>query len=155
MKKNSHILLGMLTALTFNVPLTACVIGSLSPDIDVKWTKNQSSLLSAHRGITHHLIVALFLIFFSFVLENEWIKGFIYGYLSHLFGDLMTKTGIPYWKHKDRLALKIFKTGSIEEYIFVYSLIVVIFAVLFLTSGYTAFIPFEVQSFLNIQFPHP
>ena len=145
MKKISHISLGILSAVLFNTPITTSILGSLAPDLDVKWSKPNVNrgLLGSHRGITHHLIVAFFLLFSLFFIKNIWYKGFVIGYISHLFGDLLTMTGIPYRKHKDRISLKLFKTGDLFEYVFLFLLFLVIISISVYSAGPTSVLPFE------------
>ncbi len=54
-----------------------------------------------HRGITHFLILPIFIFLFSFLLPFEYAKTFIFaisiGWLFHEFGDMMTKGGIKNW----------------------------------------------------------
>lgn len=54
-----------------------------------------------HRGITHFLILPVFLFLFSFLLPFEYAKTFILaisiGWLLHEIGDMMTKGGIKNW----------------------------------------------------------
>jgi membrane-bound metal-dependent hydrolase YbcI (DUF457 family) len=144
MKKISHIAIGILTGIAFSLPITTSVIGALAPDIDVKWTKSSQSLVYSHRGITHHVLLAFFLIILTIVINNIWFTGFTSGYLSHLFSDMLTKSGIPYWKHKDRIAVKLFSTGEKYEFGFVLSLSASIIIMMILLDV-KAVIPFEVH----------
>jgi inner membrane protein len=126
---------GGIFGLLFNVPVVFAMIGSVLPDIDIKWAGmyKGNTLLTSHRGITHHVIVgaigmlSIFLIPLFFHVPSlimDFYKGFVVGYISHLFADTMTKSGIPYWKHKDRIAVKLFRTRSFGEYAFVFALLV-------------------------------
>jgi inner membrane protein len=109
--------------LTFLIIL---VIGSKLPDIDIpesvigKETRPVSNILSVffgHRGFFHSL---LFVILFSFVLfllkiPYVFIIAFSLGYLSHLFLDAFTKSGInPLWPANINLKGNV-KTGSLSE----------------------------------------
>jgi len=135
MTYRSHLAVGGIFGMLFNVPVVPAMIGSVLPDIDIKWAGmyKGNSLFTSHRGITHHVIVgiigilSIFLIpiFFHIpALMMDFYKGFVVGYISHLFADTMTKSGIPYWKHKDRIAVKLFSTKSFGEYVFVFALLV-------------------------------
>ena len=128
-------IVGGIFGMLFNVPVVFAMIGSVLPDIDIKWTGmyKGNTLLTSHRGITHHVIVgiigllSIFLIPLFFHLPTlimDFYKGIVVGYISHLFADTMTKSGIPYWKHKDRMAVKLFRTKSFGEYVFVFALLV-------------------------------
>jgi len=134
MTYRSHLIIGGIFGLLFNVPVVASMIGAVLPDIDLKWSKmySGSGLFTSHRGITHHVIVgfigflSMFLIPAMFrmpVLYSDMFKGLVVGYISHLFADTMTKSGIPYWGHKDRISVGLFRTRSLGEYIFVYALL--------------------------------
>ena len=47
-------------------------------------------------------------------IDNMWLL--IAGFGAHLAGDLITKDGIPlFWPLKNRVALKLFRTGSWVE----------------------------------------
>jgi len=135
MTYRSHIVVGGIFGMLFNVPVVFAMIGSVLPDIDIKWAGmyKGNSLLTSHRGITHHVIVgaifilSIFLIPIFFHLPTlimDFYKGITVGYISHLFADTLTKSGIPYWKHKDRIAIKLFRTKSFGEYMFVFALLV-------------------------------
>ncbi len=56
--------------------------------------------------------------YFSFEIQNL-ITGLwfiFYGYIVHLFGDFLTKEGIPlFWPIKQKFGLKLFRTNSITE----------------------------------------
>jgi hypothetical protein len=57
---------------------------------------------------------------------------------------MLTKSGIPYWKHKDRIAVKLFSTGEKYEFGFVLSLSASIIIMMILLDV-KAVIPFEVH----------
>lgn len=135
MTYRSHMIVGGIFGMLFNVPVVPAMVGSVLPDIDIKWAGmyRGNTLFTSHRGITHHVIVgvigilSIFLIPLFFHLPTlimDFYKGFAVGYISHLFADTMTKSGIPYWKHKDRIAVKLFRTRSFGEYAFVSALLV-------------------------------
>jgi inner membrane protein len=130
--------LGSTSAVLF---LSASAIGSLSPDFD-----EEGSYLSRkipvlpmifkifgvkHRGATHRAIAvfALCVFFVSLALiekDNTLIlpiaTGFIFGYIFHLLGDMLTKGGIRkfFYPVSEKTAVLFprkyrFYTGSIEE----------------------------------------
>lgn len=95
--------------------ITACVIGVLLPDIDIKGSKIGKkakivnfivSKLFSHRGIIHTPIVACFLSQLLYLILNPNIPEyatyitimFFCGYLLHLFQDIFTtkNKGIMY-----------------------------------------------------------
>lgn len=80
-------------------------LGALLPDIDhpESWLGRRLKPISipisavfGHRGITHSLLAILAL---GIVLLGEigpaWVSPLVVGYLSHLAGDWLTKSGIP------------------------------------------------------------
>lgn len=140
MTKTSHKIIGITTAYMFGLPIIPAFIACTLPDIDTKWMKG-NSLLTAHRGITHHVFLIVLLTVFAFVLRNTLFTSFALGYISHLFADMLTISGIPYWTNKERIALKLFKTGSIAEYIFV--LMFVSIVVFVFTFKHSIYIPVD------------
>jgi inner membrane protein len=128
-------IVGGIFGILFNVPVVPAMIGSVLPDMDIKWAGmyKGNTLFTSHRGITHHVLVGAIGVFSIFLvplffhlptLIMDFYKGFVVGYISHLFADVLTKSGIPYWKHKDRIAVKLFRTKSFGEYAFVSALLV-------------------------------
>lgn len=115
-------------------------LGSLLPDIDhpKSWLGGRLFFLSfplwaifGHRGITHSLLAILAMVgsvyfFFDEIRENnlDWLLPLIIGYLSHLFADYLTNSGIPLFypvKRRIRSPLTV-KTGSMGEYFLVYAM---------------------------------
>ncbi len=126
-----------------HVPLviaTASAAGALLPDIDHpgsafgRRVKPVSLLISAifgHRGITHSRLAALalgLLLFFKVELMPDWAFGLVIGYLSHLIGDWMTPSGVPLlWPSREKFcAPYVFRTGSIDEAMFMVTMLVVL-----------------------------
>lgn len=76
-------------------------------------------LLFGHRGLTHALIVPgiILLAELSFGISH-W---FSFGYLTHILGDFLTPKGVPLLSPfvKSSFSLKVFRTGSILEWIIV------------------------------------
>lgn len=136
----------------FNVPVVFAMLGSVLPDMDIKWAGmyRGNGLFTSHRGITHHVVVgiiallSIFLVPMFFHLPTlimDFYKGFVVGYISHLFADAMTSSGIPYWRHKDRIAVKLFRTKSFGEYAFVFALLM---ATIFYTTAEKQ-LPYEIK----------
>ncbi|GEM_PF-2122187 len=76
-------------------------------------------LLFGHRGVTHALIVPGILFFVELsVGVSHWLS---FGYLTHILGDFLTPKGVPLFSPfvKYSFSLKVFKTGSILEWIIV------------------------------------
>ncbi|AIY82530.1 hypothetical protein U729_1934 [Clostridium baratii str. Sullivan] len=123
-------------------------LGSLFPDIDLK-----SSFISKrhpfiakhfgrhfrHRSFTHSLICVLILFLICKILISisslnvaivSICYGFLFGYISHLLLDLLTKEGIElFFPLKTNIKVFFIKTGSKAEKIFykVLKVIVVFF----------------------------
>ena len=142
MKRISHQLVAVTTAYAFGLPLFPAFIASTLPDIDVKWMKG-NKLLTAHRGITHHILLGTFLVLLAWFSQNKIFLSFAIGYVSHIFADMLTTSGVPYWTNKDRIALDIFSTGSLLEYLYVMFYMLAIFSGKALS--HSIYIPVDVQ----------
>ena len=145
MTKKSHQIIGIITALGLNLPVIPALIGSTLPDIDIHFRNKRGGLLFSHRGITHHILLVLVLIASVFLVDNIFYTSFVAGYVSHIVADIMTISGVPYWKNKDRFALKLFKTNSIGEYVFVFILIFIVFGYMIKEKGLYSIVPLELQ----------
>ncbi len=121
MKRSSHITVGVATAYLLGLPILPAMVGATLPDIDLylKECRLRWKLLCNHRGITHHALLGLVLGFLIPLAGNPFLKSFLVGYLSHLFADLLTPKGIPFWRYGDRISLSLVRTGSFGEYILV------------------------------------
>lgn len=128
MTRYSHIAIGSLSAYVLGLPVLPAIIGSVAPDIDTLYSKG-NGLLMSHRGITHHLVLGIFLLLSSFLTQNPVLMSFAVGFFSHIWADSLTIKGIPYWSNKDRISFKLFSTGSPIEYMFVASLFITVFFV--------------------------
>ena len=106
-------------------------------DIDIKnskfgnrWYFRPLQWLTKHRGFLHSLVSALIL---SLVVGgvNLWAGfGFFVGYISHLFLDCWTKSGIKlFWPFNWKIKGFIKSGGIIEQVIFVLFLLGNIFIV--------------------------
>ena len=106
-------------------------------DIDIKnskfgnrWYFRPLQWMTKHRGILHSLIFALLLslIVGSFSLWAGF--GFFIGYLSHLFLDCFTKSGVRlFWPLKFKIKGFVKSGGIVEQIIFVLLLFLNIFIV--------------------------
>ena len=103
------------------------VIGAIIVDIDLSNSKVGKNLLLRpfqffikHRGMVHSLIFGLF-ISVLIVSLSQWAGfGFFVGFMSHLFLDSLTASGIEFfWPWKKRIGLGIKTGGIIEEIFFV------------------------------------
>lgn len=142
MMARNHIPLAMSTwwvyALGTDAPIEvhgsmAAAIGGLLPDLDhpesvlgrrLKLLSLPLSALCGHRGTTHSLIAVIALLgalsglatFPAGQHLDSVIAPLIIGYLSHLFGDSLTPSGIPlFWPAKKTYSFNLFKTKSWQE----------------------------------------
>lgn len=118
--------------------LAGGVLGGMLPDIDHPasafgrrvWPVSMViSEIFGHRGITHSLIAVAVISFVAgySVSVLDWhpgysvpfILGLSIGYMSHLFCDWMTNTGVPLlWPNRKRFASPVtIQTGSPVEYL--------------------------------------
>ena len=109
-----------------NHPLDLILVGTgaIFPDaIEIKL--QNLGIKVEHRGLSHSfllwLIIFSIIIMFLYYKKTIWARmglSFVIGVFGHLFGDILTKTGIPLFVKQPRIKLKLFKTGSIWEYMF-------------------------------------
>ncbi|MCK9171933.1 MAG: metal-dependent hydrolase [Desulfuromonas thiophila] len=146
MMAHTHVLIGVsgYTALAMasngSLPLDsmtigAAALGSLAPDIDHpgSWLGRRLffvslplSALIGHRGATHSLIASVaasagmwwYLQYGSTPLP--WLVAFLFGYISHLFADWNSNSGVPFfWPQKTRYrAPWAINTGGFIEHLF-------------------------------------
>lgn len=99
-------------------------------------------MIRSHRKMTHSFVFVSLLVFYSYLIEKwlgvPWfyLSGLIIGVMSHLFGDYITKKGIPFvypLSSKHSQFLVTFRTGSNVERVIVYGLVV--WNVWFLTNS--------------------
>lgn len=88
-------------------------------------------MIKSHRKMTHSIFFVVLMVIYSIILEKvfqiSWIyiNGVIIGILSHLFGDFLTKKGIPLFYPLSNKHIQFpvtFRTGSISEKVVVYSI---------------------------------
>jgi inner membrane protein len=104
-------------------------IGAILPDIDEpnsyigKRLKFVSKILKffklKHRTYTHSLFFPLLIFLLGKIHPVFYFISF--GVFMHIIGDFLTNGGVPlfYPLYKKKLCLKLFKTGSILEFIIV------------------------------------
>ena len=113
-------------------------------DIDVKsskignhWYFRPLQWVIKHRGVLHSLVFALFL---SLIVGgfNLWAGfGFFAGYISHLFLDCLTVSGVRlFWPFKFKIKGFVRSGGIVEEVIFVLLLLGDIFIIGKVVFGY-------------------
>jgi len=137
-----------------------CMIGSLFPDIDESKSKISKSIpffltyfmnKFSHRGFTHNIFG---LAFFNtlFFLSTEYIfgvntatiasLGFFTGYISHIFGDMVTYSGLEFIPGFHRMKIGIFgsfKVGSTVE-LKIYNIYLVVQVFLFFVLFYRLYV---------------
>ncbi len=142
MKWITHQLVAVGTAIVLEMPpiaIAATFFGSVLPDIiDQKisrWSSNpQKTFNSIHRGLSHWFgWYALLYCFAEYAFANprsfgidvgkevlHILSGLGFGGLFHILLDMCTPSGVPLspFKLKRRATLKLFSTGSVQEYMF-------------------------------------
>ena len=133
----THFVFGVTTAfglsqlgwLEASIPVFAAAgFGSLLPDIDhpgsvvgrrLWFVSIPVAMIFGHRGITHSLIavVAISAAIAWQTGSQQWIVALAIGYLTHLMGDWLTPSGVPFlWPNRRKFVSPIgFKTNSIAE----------------------------------------
>ncbi len=113
------------------VSLGVVAIGSVFPDIDDphSWLGRRlwpiakiTSMLTRHRGFTHSLLGAALIIVGMGLIANAGYSlslVFLFGYLSHLFADFFSNSGVPLlWPSKSRFCFPYaLQTGGFTEYL--------------------------------------
>lgn len=118
--------------------LVGSIVGGLIPDIDTptsafgKPLKPVSKLINkgfGHRTITHSGLWLIPLIILYVYTKNEFVLGYIIGFLSHLFSDTLTSGGIPwlYPLERKRIRLTRIKSGDGDLLLTILSVIVFVF----------------------------
>jgi inner membrane protein len=104
-------------------------IGAILPDIDEphSYIGNKFSFLSKffkllglkHRTFTHALIFPSLVTLLGIIHPIFFFIA--YGIVMHILGDFLTKSGVPlfYPAFKKKFGLKVFKTGSLGEFLFI------------------------------------
>ncbi|MFA4960790.1 MAG: metal-dependent hydrolase [Candidatus Pacearchaeota archaeon] len=103
------------------------VIGAVIVDIDIKnskvgrrWYLRPFQFFIKHRGVVHSLLFGLF-VSVLVASVSQWAGfAFFAGFISHLFLDFLTESGINlFWPWKKKFGLWIKSGGLIEEIFFV------------------------------------
>lgn len=130
MKKYTHLIFALLLFLMLNFifryPIYLCIfafIGAMIPDLDLNFGK-------LHRCLFHNLwflIIVLFLGFNFHLIDNTIAIVISMGFISHLLIDGVTPSGIYFlWPIKIFKIKGPFKTGSLNEYLIMFALLIVI-----------------------------
>ena len=126
------VLVFFLLNLAFEIPnkillFVFVIIGAIIVDIDIKnskvgrrWYFRPFQFFIKHRGMVHSLIFGLF-VSVLIAAVSQWAGfGFFAGYMSHLFLDFLTCSGVMFfWPWKKKFGLGIKTGGIIEEIFFV------------------------------------
>lgn len=143
----THVIISVTAAVAIstidNAPFSAATlagvaIGSLLPDIDepnsyigkrTRGVSDATKFVFGHRGFTHS-ILAMFLAFIpwfivsNFLDENAitvtlstFLFGIALGYIFHILGDMLSKTGVPLFLpfSKKRIKIPLYTTGGTME----------------------------------------
>ena len=147
----THVMFSLLVYLLLSyyivMPLSVLVfvlLATMFVDIDIKnsklgnlWFFRPLQWLTKHRGVLHSLLIGLLL---SLLVGgiNLWSGfGFFVGYLSHLFLDCFTRSGvILFWPLKFKIKGFVKSGGIFEQVVFVLSLLGNIFIIGKVLFGY-------------------
>jgi len=113
-------------------------------DIDIKnsragnrWYLRPLQFFTKHRGVLHSLVFALLL---SLIIASisQWAGfGFFVGYVSHLFLDCLTRSGVKlFWPLGFKIKGFVKSGGIVEQVVFVLLLLGDIFVVGKIAFGY-------------------
>ncbi len=124
---------GLVLFLVFVIFSTALVdIDSRNSKLGKYWFFRPLQWVFPHRTLFHSVFFVFFLGFFVFLFSQVAAVGFFVGYLSHLFLDIFTTSGLKlFWPIYNRnISLLNLKTGGIlEEFLFILLLLGDIFLV--------------------------
>ncbi|MBU3896494.1 MAG: metal-dependent hydrolase [Nanoarchaeota archaeon] len=135
MQKYTHLIFALLVFLLLNYilhfPLYLALfafVGAMFPDLDLKFGK-------LHRKLLHNvwvLLIILFVLFRTGLIDNIFAIVFSIGFVSHLVLDGLTVSGIyPFWPIEKFRIRGSAKTGKASEYLI---FVIILFMVL-LISG--------------------
>lgn len=117
--------------------LAAVVVGSVAPDIDLtlsgfKHEKFKDRTFLSHRGITHHILLPVFLAVLGFALAKPILVAFALGTAVHIITDMFSPLGVPYGlKYQKRARVPLYETGKRSEKAFAFFVSMLITAVFF------------------------
>lgn len=125
---------GTISLLPPNDPLsyltvaTACIIGSLLPDIDipnskagrkVRWLSTAINESVGHRTFFHSPVFLLTIVGLFLLLAPKYLwvgVSLALGGVSHLLLDMLNESGIPlFWPNKKRFSIAAIRLGGIGE----------------------------------------
>lgn len=113
-------------------------------DIDIKnskagnhWYLRSLQWFTKHRGMLHSLFFALLISLIVAGIDNWAGFGFFVGYMSHLFLDCFTKSGVRlFWPFSWKVRGFVKSGGIVEQVVFVLLLLGDIFVVGKIVFGY-------------------
>ena len=126
----SHVAITASTCYALNIdPLTTAIAAAsthLNDVIDSSYSRN-------HRQKMHSMTILTVLFTISYIVSmylyqslgfNVRIYGVFLGMIMHLIGDVVTPAGVYFFKKK--LSLKLYRTRSFNEYLFVSAYVLVV-----------------------------
>ena len=128
MKWQTHLAGGLAVGAIISTNPTAIIVSGISallPDID-KFNSKMGraapvlsipiSIIFGHRGFLHSLLAAGLLYLITLKLLPSYALYSLVGYLSHLFLDCLTPSGLPLlWPIPFRFRIPVIRTGSMLE----------------------------------------
>jgi len=130
-----------------SMPLSVLIfvlLATMFVDVDIKnskvgqgWYLRPLQWLTKHRGVLHSLVVGLLLSLFVGGVSLWAGFGFFVGYMSHLFLDCFTLSGVRlFWPLKFKVKGFVKSGGIVEQVLFVLLLLGNIFVVGKVIFGY-------------------
>jgi inner membrane protein len=148
----THLAFGVLVSLLsltfFNIKnkiifIVLVIFFSIFPDIDEErsWIGRKNKLISkivnlifGHRGFFHSIYIPILLFLILLAINIESGLAVFMGYLSHIFVDALTKSGIrPYYPIINTKIHGFIKTNSFSEKIL---FLIIVFADLYISLNY-------------------
>lgn len=122
-----------LTEQDISLFIFSLLLGSIFPDIDHANSRVSRGFpilkyiigkLSEHRGFTHSVYGVLLFSIPVLLIGIYPLVGFIFGYIFHIIGDMVTFSGITFYKKRIKLKfMGSFLVGSVDEkHIYLYFL---------------------------------
>lgn len=164
MKFKNHTLFALALAVAANTPIPALAgisIGSVYPDkMDFFLSGgSERAFFKLHRGFSHwpwtYIAIFASMLMWPGVIHTLWgqfLMGIVSGAALHILGDMCTPGGIPHlpWSLKKKFGFKWFKTGSIKEYLFTWSVVLTCGMFVVGQYWYTGKVPtFHIQKTLH------
>lgn len=134
MKFTSHKAISSSAAILLGFDIAGIItvaIGGVLPDIIDKWISGGSEIVwnRVHRTISHWWLSWATVLFLNYTYSPEFLFGLpfqeivfnlSFGCLLHILCDGITTGGVPFINpFKQSIGVRLFHTGSPEEYIFV------------------------------------